>query len=99
LGITGHAFLQEIGLHAFSSSISGFFIITESEICHEVAHCLKLNVTINNIVASRRMLPYGRSFCNAGGEHDESTQQAKVVTRDPSALSESKENREENDAG
>jgi transposase InsO family protein len=63
------------------------------------AHCLKLNVTIESIVASRRMLPYGRSFCNAGGEHDESTQQARVARRDPTTLSESKESREENDAG
>ncbi|MGD0613561.1 MAG: hypothetical protein ABSB41_18850, partial [Anaerolineales bacterium] len=39
-------------------------------------HCLKLNVTLGRVVASRRMLPYGREKRAAGGEHDESTKQA-----------------------
>jgi hypothetical protein len=45
------------------------------------------------------MLLYGRSFCNAGGEHDESTQQARVIRRDPSEISKSKEIREGNHIG
>jgi hypothetical protein len=45
------------------------------------------------------MLLYGRNFCIAGGEHDESTKQARVAGRDTSTLSKGKEVREEDYAG
>jgi hypothetical protein len=62
-------------------------------------HCLKLNVTIESIVASRRMLPYARDCKTGEGAYDESTKQARVVRRDTTTLSEIKEIREEDNAG
>jgi len=64
-----------------------------------IAHCLKLNVTIESIVASRRMLPYARDWKTGEGAYDESTKQARVVRRDTTTLSEIKEIREEDNAG
>jgi hypothetical protein len=63
------------------------------------AHCLKLNLTIESIVASRRMLPYARDNKTGEGAYDESTKQARVIRRDSSTLSEGEEIREEDHAG
>jgi|GEM_PF-5884342 len=57
-----------------------------------LAHCIKLNLTIDRIVASRRMLPYARDWKSGEGAYDESTQQARVVRSNPTAISESDEN-------
>jgi hypothetical protein len=62
-------------------------------------HCLKLNLTIDPIIASTRMLPYGRDWKTAGGAYDESTKQARVVRRDTSKASKSEEIREEKHVG
>jgi hypothetical protein len=67
--------------------------------CSGVPHCLKLNLIIESIVASRRMLLYAREYETGEGAYDESTKQARVVGRDTAAISESEENREEDHAG
>jgi hypothetical protein len=45
------------------------------------------------------MLPYARDCETGEGAYDESTKQARVVRRDPATISESKEIREEDNAG
>jgi hypothetical protein len=67
--------------------------------CSGVPHRLKLNLTIESIVASRRMLFYAREHETGEGAYDESTKQARVIGRDTAAISESQESREEDHAG
>jgi hypothetical protein len=45
------------------------------------------------------MLPYARDCKTGEGTYDESTKQARVVSRDTTAISESKEIREEDNVG
>jgi hypothetical protein len=45
------------------------------------------------------MLPYAREYKTGEGAYDESTKQTRVVRRDPATIFESKETREEDNAG
>jgi hypothetical protein len=74
-------------------------IIVHAAIPPLPAHCIKLNLTIESIVASRKMLPYARDCKTGEGAYDESTKQARVIGRDTTAISESQESREEDHAG
>jgi hypothetical protein len=54
-----------------------------------MANCLIKNLTIEIIVASKKMLLYSEYGYSLEGADDESTKQARIITDDPTALSQS----------
>jgi hypothetical protein len=76
-----------IDLEKIQKVFSESNIILPDSLVHNYANCLINNLTIEIIVASKKMLLYSEYLYSLEGAYDESTEQTRITTGNTTTLS------------